>query len=101
MGTRLELQSLLVDLQSEVNVYFQPPPDIEIVYPAIIYNRNYQSVDFADNSPYTRRIRYQITVIDKDPDSLIPDKVAELPLTTYVRHFTTENLNHDIYYIYF
>jgi hypothetical protein len=101
MGTRLELQSLLLGLQDGVHVYFQPPPDTEVIYPAIIYNRNYQTVNFADNIPYGRKIRYQITIIDRDPDSLIPDKVAELPLTTYVRHYTTENLNHDIYYTYF
>ena len=101
MGTRLDLQTLLAGLQSGVSVYFQPPPNVDMVYPAIVYNRNLQSVSFADNNPYHRRVRYQITVIDGDPDSLIPDKVAELPLATYVRHYTTENLNHDIYYIYF
>lgn len=70
-------------------------------YPAIVYNRDFQTVDYADNLPYSRTIRYQITVIDHDPDSLIPDKVAALPLTRYVRHFTTENLNHDIYDLYY
>jgi hypothetical protein len=72
-----------------------------MVYPAIVYNRDYQDVDFADNKPYYRRIRYQVTVIDANPDSAIPDKVAELPRTKYVRHFTTEGLNHDIYDVYF
>jgi hypothetical protein len=101
MGTRLELQTLLQELQDGVNVYFQPPPSVSMVYPAIVYNRDYQSVEYADNGPYSRTIRYMITVIDSDPDSLIPDKVAELPLTKYVRHYTTENLNHDIYDLYF
>jgi hypothetical protein len=101
MGTRLELQTLLEGLQSGVSVYFQPPPNVTMVYPAIVYNRDYQTVDYADNLPYSRTIRYQITVIDQNPDSFIPDKVAQLPQTRYVRHFTTENLNHDIYDVYF
>jgi hypothetical protein len=101
MGTRLEFQTLLEGLQSGVHVYFQPPPGIEILYPAIIYNRNYAYVSFADNIPYDKTTRYQVTIIDKDPDSPIPDLVAGLPLTTYVRHYTTESLNHDIYYTYF
>jgi hypothetical protein len=101
MGTRLDLQTLLEGLHSGVSVYFQPPADFEMVYPAIVYNRNYEYVSFADNIPYDRTLRYQITVIDKDPDSPIPDLVAGLPLTTYVRHYTTESLNHDIYYTYF
>jgi hypothetical protein len=101
MGTRLELQTVLEGLQSGVSVYFQPPSNVTMFYPAIVYNRDYQAAQFADNRPYSRKIRYQITVIDPDPDSLIPDKVAELPMARYVRHYTTENLNHDIYDVYF
>jgi len=70
-------------------------------YPAIVYNRNYASNHFADNLPYKNVVRWQVTVIDRDPDSLIPGKVASLPMTTYVRHFTLDNLNHDIYYVYY
>jgi hypothetical protein len=101
MGTRLEFQTLLESLEPGLNVYFQPPPNVMMSYPAVVYNRNFQAVEYADNLPYSRKTRYQVTVIDRDPDSLIPDKVAALPLTRYVRHFTTENLNHDIYDVYF
>lgn len=101
MGTRLELQALLEDLLGSSNVYFQPPENVLMSYPAIVYNRNYLTSSYADNIPYLRTIRWQITVIDKDPDSLIPDKIASLPLTIYVRHFTSDNLNHDIYDVYF
>lgn len=101
MGTRLDLQTVLEGLQGGVSVYFQPPSNVSMVYPAIVYNRDYATVDYADNSPYRRTTRYQVTVMDADPDSLIPDKVAALPLTKYVRHYTTENLNHDIFDVYF
>jgi hypothetical protein len=101
MATRLDLQIVLEALQDGVSVYFQPPPNVTMNYPAIVYNRDYQQVDFADNGPYSRTIRWQVTVIDSDPDSLIPNKVADLPMTRYVRHFTTEGLNHDIYQLYF
>jgi hypothetical protein len=101
MGTRLEFQTVLEDLQDGVSIYFQPPPNVTMVYPAIVYNRDFQSVDYADNFAYNKKLRYQVTVIDRDPDSAIPDKVADLPLTKYVRHFTTQNLNHDIYDVYF
>lgn len=101
MGTRLELQSALEGLQSGVAVYFQPPPNIEMVFPAIVYNRDYQKDEHADNLRYAYTRRYQVMVIDRDPDSAIPDKVSALPMSKYVRHFTTEGLNHDIYYVYF
>jgi hypothetical protein len=101
MEKRLIFQALLEGLLGSRNVYFQPPTNVVMRYPAIVYNRDYQSVFFADNRPYHRRLRYQVTVIDPDPDSLIPDRVAELPLTTLVRHFTLDQLNHDIYDVYF
>lgn len=101
MGTRLELQAVLEGLQDGLSVYFQPPSNIQMSYPAVVYNRDFLHSSFADNAPYARTNRYQVTVIDKDPDSLVPDKVASLPMTNYVRHFTADNLNHDIYYVYF
>jgi hypothetical protein len=101
MGTRLEFQDLLESVLGGPSVYFQPPPNEQMVYPAIVYNRDYERALFADNVPYFRKLRYQVTVIDPDPDSSILGRVADLPMTTFVRHFTTENLNHDIYDVYF
>jgi hypothetical protein len=101
MGTRLEFQDVLTALQDGVAVYFQPPENVTMSYPAIVYNRDFLYATHADNGVYSRKTRYQVTVIDKDPDSLIPDLVAALPLTRMVRHFTTANLNHDIYDVYF
>jgi hypothetical protein len=100
-GLRTDLQTLLENLQHGVSVYFQPPPNVQMTYPAIVYNRDYGAVTFADNGPYANKKRYQVMVIDPDPDSLIPDKVEQLPLTKIVRHFTTANLNHDIFQLYF
>lgn len=101
MGTRLEFQDVLEALEDGVSVYFQPPTNTQMSYPAIVYNRDYRKVEFADNAPYSQKRRYQVTVIATDPDSAIPDLVGDLPLTTFVRHYTVANLNHDIYSIYF
>lgn len=101
MGTRLDFQAVLTGLQDGVGVYFQPPSNVTMEYPAIVYNRDFREADFADNILYYKKTRYQVTVIDRDPDSAIPDKVGDLPLSRYVRHFTTESLNHDIYDVYF
>jgi hypothetical protein len=45
--------------------------------------------------------QYQVTVIDQDPDSGLPDKVEELPLCAFDRFFATENLNHHVFNLYF
>lgn len=96
---RQALQTLLASITP--NVYFQPPPDLIMVYPCIVYQRSSVKVDYADNSPYHRKKSYQVTVIDRDPDSLIPDKVAELPLCSFDRFFAVSNLNHDVYTLFF
>lgn len=101
MAPRLELHALLVALLGSNNVYFQPPPTTQMKYPCITYHRDADSVDHADNRPYNRKIRYQVTVIDADPDSLIPAKIAELPLCSFDRFFTSDNLNHDVYQLFF
>jgi hypothetical protein len=70
-------------------------------YPCIVYSRDMALSSFADNIPYRRTKRYQVTVMDRDPDSLIPDKVADLPRCTLNRFFTQDGINHDVFQLYF
>lgn len=101
MGTRLELNALLKTILGSDSVYFQPPASIKMTYPCIVYQRDYVKTVFANNSPYLHKNRYKITVIDKDPDSLIPAKIGDLMLCTFDRRYTSDNLNHDVYTLYF
>jgi hypothetical protein len=72
-----------------------------MLYPAIVYQRDAADTQFADNRPYAYNKRYQVTVIDRNAESPIPDKVAMLPKTTYERWFAADGLNHDVFTIYF
>jgi hypothetical protein len=99
MGQRLDLQKLLEQITT--NVYFQPPTNIQLKYPCIIYKRDFADTKFADNQPYAHKRRYMVTVIDQNPDSEIPGKVATLPMSLFNRFYTVDNLNHDVYSIYF
>lgn len=101
MGTRAELQELLKDVLGSTNVYFQPPATLQMAYPCIVYRRDDTNITYADNSPYKHKKRYQLTVIDQNPDSEIPDKVANLPMCSYERFFAADNLNHDVYNLFF
>jgi hypothetical protein len=101
MAPRLELQDLLIEILGTDQVYFQPPPTVSMEYPCIVYRRDFELMRFADDNPYSHRKRYLITVIDRDPDSIIPDKIAELPLCSYDRFYTAENLNHDVFKLFF
>lgn len=70
-------------------------------YPAIVYERDGRVNQFADGVPYATKKRYQVTIIDGIADSDTPDKIAALPLCTFVRYFATQGLHHDIYSLYF
>jgi len=99
MAPRLELQTLLETLCD--NVYFQTPESMRLVYPCIIYKRDWALTNFAENLPYKIVRRYQVTVVDQDPDSDIPQAVAELPMCIFDRHYTADDLNHDVYKLFF
>ncbi len=101
MDRRTELHEKLVDILGSRNVYFQPPSGHRMSYPCIVYERSKIETDFADNRPYRFSKRYRVTVIDKNPDSELPDKVAQLPMCTHDRHFKADNLNHDVFDLYF
>ena len=97
MGSRLELQNLLESILGSRNVYYQPPESIKIKYPAIIYSRNNLDNNFADDIVYMQNHTYQIIVIDANPDSEIVNKISKLPMCRYNRHYTSDNLNHDVF----
>lgn len=101
MAPRLQLQTLLEEILGSRNVYFQPPATLQMAYPCIVYHRDTSDTQFAGNIPYRYTKRYQVTVIDRDPDSEIPNKVKELPMCTFNRFFAANNLNHDVFNLYF
>ena len=101
MAPRIQLQAALEEILGSSNVYFNPPVNVGMAYPCITYKRDLSNTQFANNGPYRRTKRYLLTVIDKDPDSPIPDKVAELPLCTHVRFYTAGQLNHDVFDIFY
>lgn len=101
MGQRLQLHDLLKEALGSDHVYFQPPATVEMQFPCIVYTRDREDSKFAGNNPYTLVAGYQVTVIDRNPDSEIPRKIAKLPSCRHSAYFTKDNLHHDIYKIYF
>ena len=101
MDRRLELQSLLESVLGSENVYFQPPPNLQIEYPCIVYSRDSAEAKYADDLLYNRYQGYQVTVIDRNPDSSIHQQVATIPLCRYARFYTADNLNHDVFTLFF
>ena len=101
MENRLKLHQILIGLLGSKNVYFQPPEGYKISYDCIVYECTHITPTFADNCPYLLFPSYRITAICKHPDSDLPEKIARLPMCSHERHFTSGNLHHNVFHLYF
>ena len=104
MKTWSDLQALLQEevMGDKGKVYFQPPPNIQIKYPCIVFERTNALTNYADNKPYQITKRYTVTLITKtaDNDEFL-DKILKSPMCTFDRQFITDNLVHDVFNMYF
>lgn len=99
MDRRLELSQYLGTFCD--NVYYQPPENVKMKYPAIVYFPDFEDRTHANNDTYNLKDRYQVTIIDRDPDSPIRMAFRRSRLCSFSRSFRTEGLNHFIYSIYY
>lgn len=101
MDRRFEFQHLLEELSDSKSVYFQPPENLRMTYPAIVYSLDDIYNDHADNVVYKQDDRYAVTVIDPDPDGELRKKIAKLPKCRFNRYYTSDNLNHYVFTIFY
>ena len=99
MAIRAELSEVLHGLCA--NVYFQPPATVQMKYPCIVYHRKPPQIIHADNRPYKKDTLWQVTVIDRSPDSTIAEAIEELPGIQADANFTQDNLHHYVYSLYY
>ena len=99
--TRLTLQTKLEDLLGSKHVYYQPPENLKIEYPAIRYSKSDEEDIYANNIKYISMSVYDLVVIDKKPDNPVIKKLLELPYSEFDRHYVADGLNHDIIRIFY
>jgi len=86
MDARLELHKKLLDIANThaLKVYFQPPANISITYPCIIYEYKSPRTQNADNMNYLSNMGYQISVITKEPDtSVVKELQRSIPSASF------------------
>jgi len=126
MGRRVDLHRMICDKFSEIgkwvwnpfdfenddvetaireeapkHVYYQPPASKKLMYPCVVYRLDDMPSMYANNLPYRWDHVYQLTVIDRDPESVVREKMAELPTARFKRSFVSDNLNHYVFSIYY
>lgn len=100
MGYRLDLHE---ELKSFIpNVYFQPPSNIQMLYPCIVYNKTDKPKKFGNDRIYIWTQGYQLTLIEKDPDSTVADELeSHFQYATISQYFTVDNLYHTTISLYY
>lgn len=114
MSNREEFRQQLREITGYKNFYYDPPESVKMSYPCIVYKRERLDRVNADNKPYRLNIRYQIMVIDKDPDNGSGIDENENPIESVIekllygfqhirheRHYVADNLHHDVFSVYF
>lgn len=101
INSRLAFHNILEVVLGNKNVYFQPPASIQLKYPCIVYSLSDIQDLKADNKKYKRDYLYKVTLIHKDPDNPVVDKLMNLPYSDFNAFFSTQGLNHYVFNIYY
>ena len=95
------------DLQRELekyadNVYFQPPSSIKMTYPCVVYNKISKFREYGNDQAYIKIQGYSVTVMDRDPDSLIADDLEDhFTHCAITQYFTNDNIHHTVLELYY
>ncbi len=101
MGTRLELQERLESVLGSTQVYFQPPSNVQMKYPAIVYELSGEHVTKANNKRYVRYNKYTVTHIYKSIRNELKDTILDaFTFCDYDRRLIADGLYQDVFTIY-
>lgn len=99
MTGRVKLQAVLEGICPRV--YYQPPENLKLTYPCVVYTLSSMWTRHADSRTFITKDRYQVTYITKDPDTEVRKEILEtLPGCSFDRAFVSDNLHHFVYEVY-
>lgn len=103
MSKQPELEVIFREILGSTNSYFQPPESVRMKYPAIRYSKNPAAYRInAGDRVYQKMDQFEGVIIDRDPDSAIPDKLLErFPMCSFGDTYCADNLNHFPFTIYY
>lgn len=86
----------------DINTYYEPPANVRMSYPCVVYSRGNIDDVRADDMHYTRRLRFMVTTISNNPDSEWPQMILDhFPYSRFDRSYNADGLNHNVMMIYY
>lgn len=98
---RTELHSVFEEIIKSKAVYFNPPENLKLKIPGLVYSLAPSDDVYADNIHYIRRKKYMATYITKNPNDPIIEELSVLPMCSFERAYPSDNLYHAVFNIYF
>lgn len=95
-----QLYPMLDAVSDEVTVYYQPPEEIKLDYPAILFEKTGGEYSFANNKVNSKAAKFKVTVIYKDPNFEYEESMSHIRYCSPDTSFRTEGLYHDVYTVY-
>lgn len=102
---RLQFHTKLKELCP--TVYYQPPPDVRLTYPCIVYSDGSPMTRRGDNKLYLQQRGYDVVYITRTPmgESYNSDDwfkfYNKFEYCNFGTHYISDNLHHYTYKIYF
>lgn len=93
---REQLHTVLKGILDSSNVYYQPPENVKMEFPAIVYRLNSIRRLTANDNVYNMKRSYEVIVVSKTPDSAAIDEILALPNASYIKRYVSDNLYHDV-----
>lgn len=100
MRTYRDLLHLLRQSVQHDRVYFQPPENLKIVYPAIVFHLSKIEIDRASDVPYKGAKEYSVTLITKDPEPDVIDEILKIPYSSLDTTYISDGMNHFVFTVY-
>lgn len=98
---RLKLHQELLEC-TEVPCYYQPPENLKLDYPCIVYELEIGKSQHADNKHYLWTDCYRAVLIHRDPDTEIPRKLRDhFEYIATGSRYKADNLYHDPFTIHY
>lgn len=100
MRTYRDLLHLLQQAVQNNRVYFQPPENLKIVYPAVVFHLSKIEIDHASDAPYKGAREYSVTLITKDPEPDVIDEILKIPYSSLDTTYISDGMNHFVFTVY-
>lgn len=102
MKERIDLHNKLCEILGNSRAYFQPPESMQLKYPCIVYSRNSDYANKANNKLYMYEHSYQLIYITDDGETDMPLRLLRaFPKCRQGQPYPADNLYHfpfDLYY---